>query len=136
MKRVLCGLLLLLAASPSMAATPSERVEEFLGQVTTSQSDQAYDQLFAGSGFAEQKPQELKTIKSQTKMAMGLYGKPLGIEKIREEDLSPSIKRLVYIQKFESFPVAWEFYFYKAHDTWTLNTINFKDQISSILGLE
>lgn len=136
MKRVLCGLLFLLASSTSMAATPSERVEEFLEQVATSQSDQAYDQLFAGSGFAEQKPQELKTIKSQTKMAMGLYGKPLGIEKIREEDLSPSIKRLVYIQKFESFPVAWEFYFYKAHDAWTLNTINFKDQISSILGLK
>jgi hypothetical protein len=133
MKRFALGLLLL-SSTASYAATPTDMVELFLQQVTTSQSDQAYDQLFAGSGFAEQKPQDLLAVKSQTKMAMGLYGKPIGVERIREDDLSPSIKRLVYVQKFESFPVAWEFYFYKPHDKWQLNTIRFKDQVASILG--
>jgi hypothetical protein len=109
-------------------------VEQFLQQVTTSQSDQAFDKLFAGSGFAEQKPQELAMVKTQTKSAMSLYGKPIGFEKIREDDLSPSVKRLVYVQKFEGLPVAWEFYFYKPHEAWLINTIRFKDQVASILG--
>ena len=136
MKQVAVGLVLLVASAISHAQTPSERVEQFLRQVTTSESDKALDQLFAGSGFAETKPQDIVTLKSQTKMAMGLYGTPVGIEKIREEDFSPSLKRLVYLQKFEKYPVAWEFYFYKPKDTWVLNTLNFKDQIGSIVGAQ
>ncbi len=135
MFRIVVLISLLLVTAVAQSATPAERAEIFLRQVTTSQSDKAYDDLFAGSGFAEQKPQDLLTIKSQTKMAMGLYGTPIGIEKLQEIDLSPSIKRLIYIQKFEAYPVAWEFYFYRAHDEWTLNSINFKDQVTSILDL-
>jgi hypothetical protein len=134
MLRVLATLILLVTSAAAFAQTPSERVEEFLRQVTTSESDKAMDRLFAGSGFAESKPQDIVTLKSQTKMAMGLYGLPLGIEKIREEDLSPSLKRLVYLQKFEKYPVAWEFYFYKPKDDWVINTLNFKDQIGPLVG--
>ena len=134
MIRAFFGMALLVASSLSQAQTPSERVEQFLQQVTTPASDQAMDDLFAGSGFAETKPQEIVTLKSQTKMAMGLYGTPIGIEKVREEDLSPSLKRLVYIQKFERYPVAWEFYFYKPKDKWVLNTLNFKDQVAPLVG--
>jgi hypothetical protein len=134
MLRVLITLTLLVTSAAAFAQTPSEHVEEFLRQVTTSESDQAMDRLFAGSGFAESKPQDIVTLKSQTKMAMSLYGTPLGIEKIREEDLSPSLKRLVYLQKFEKYPVAWEFYFYKPKDVWVINTLNFKDQIGPLVG--
>ena len=134
MIRAFFGMALLVASSLSQAQTPSERVEQFLQQVTTPASDQAMDDLFAGSGFAETKPQDIVTLKSQTKMAMGLYGTPIGIEKVREEDLSPSLKRLVYIQKFERYPVAWEFYFYKPKDKWVLNTLNFKDQVAPLVG--
>jgi len=119
------------AATPD--ATPAQRVETFLPAVSSPESDKAIDDLFAGSGFAEKKPQDLMTLKGQIKMAMGLYGQQLGVEKIEEQDLSPSVKRLVYIQKFEEFPVAWEFYFYKAHGQWSLLALNFKDQVSSIL---
>ena len=125
--------MLLIAPALVRAETPSERVERFLQQVVTPESDAAFDTLFAGSGFAESKPQDLLTLKSQTKMAMGLYGTPIGLEKIWEEDLSPSLKRIVYLQKFEKYPVAWEFYFYKPKDVWVINTLNFKDQIAPLV---
>ena len=134
MKRLVICLALLLVSGVSHAQTPSEKVEDFLKQVTTPESDRAMDTLFSGSGFAELKPQEVVTLKSQTKMAMGLYGTTLGFEKIREEDLSPSLKRLVYLQKFEKYPVAWEFYFYKPKDVWVINTLNFRDQIGLLVG--
>lgn len=132
--RVLFALALLGLPALASAQTPSENAERFLRQVATPASDAAFDQLFSGSGFAESKPQDLMTLKSQTKMAMGLYGAPIGVEKIWEEDLSPSLKRLVYLQKFEKYPVAWEFYFYKPKDVWVINTINFKDQIAPLVG--
>jgi hypothetical protein len=134
MVRVVLCLALLAVSAVSQAQTPSEMAEQYLRQVTTSDSDQALDQLFAGSGIDELKPQEILTLKSQTKMAMGLFGTPIGIEKVREEELSPSLKRLVYLQKFERYPVAWEFYFYKPKDRWVINTLNFKDKVSSIVG--
>ena len=133
MFRTLLLATLLAACGTCLASEPSDRVENFLSKVATPEADAAFDGLFAGSRFAEMKPQEILTLKSQTKMAMGLYGAPLGVEKIEEIDLSPSVKRLVYVQKFADFPVAWEFYFYRARDEWSMNTIQFKDQIASIL---
>jgi hypothetical protein len=132
--RTLLSLFLLGASTLAYAQTPSNDAEHFLRKVTTQDSDAAFDQLFAGSGFAESKPQDLVTLKSQTKMAMGLYGTPLGLEKIWEEDLSPSLKRLVYLQKFEKYPVVWEFYFYKPKDRWVINTLKFQDQVSPLVG--
>ena len=133
MHRILLLFALLLSSAQAFGQSPAQRAEEFLARVATS-SDSAMDDLFSGSGFAETRPQDLVTLKSQTKMAMGLYGVPLGVEKIREETLSPSLVRLVYLQKFAQFPVAWEFYFYKPKDVWILNTITFKDQIGSLVG--
>lgn len=129
------ALAIVLVITPALvhAETPSESVERFLQQVVTPESDAAFDRLFAGSGFAQLKPQDFLTLKSQTKMAMGLYGTPIGLEKIWEEDLSPSLKRIVYLQKFEKYPVAWEFYFYKPKDVWVINTLNFKDQIAPLV---
>jgi hypothetical protein len=132
--RLALALVLLIGPALAHAETPSESVERFLRQVTTPESDAAFDRLFAGSGFAELKPQDLVTLKSQTKMAMGLYGTPIGLEKIWEEDLSPSLKRIVYLQKFEKYPVAWEFFFYKPKDAWVINTLNFKDQVAPLVG--
>lgn len=134
MSRVLVVLVLLVASAAAFAQTPSERVEEFLRQAATSEMDKAMDRLLADSGLAETKPQVIVTLKGQVKLIMELYGAPLGTEKVWEEDLSPSLKRLVYLQKFEKAPIAWEFYFYKPKDSWRLNAINFKDQVGALVG--
>lgn len=126
--------LLLIAPTMSRAATPSERVERFLQQITTPQSDQAVDQLLEGSEFAKQKPDEVAQIKSQTLVSMRLAGKLIAVEKVLESDLTPSVKRLVYVQKFETHPGVWDFYFYKPHDEWQVTAINFTDQAASIPG--
>jgi hypothetical protein len=116
-----------------LAQTPSERVEKFLSMVV-SEPEKAIDEIFSGSGMAELKPQSIQAMKSQTKAAMAFYGKPLGIEKALEEDISPSLKHLVYIQKFELYPVAWDIYFYKAKDAWSINSITFNDQVAPLVG--
>ncbi|HEX6591985.1 MAG TPA: hypothetical protein VF050_08300 [Moraxellaceae bacterium] len=126
-------ILSLLLPSLCLAQTPSERTEKFLKLVVT-EPDKAIDEVFAGSGIAELKPQAIQAMKSQTKAAMAFYGVPLGVEKVLEEDISPSVKHLVYIQKFELYPVAWDIYFYKAKDNWVVNGIIFNDQIAPLVG--
>ena len=133
MRQFLLLLILLLSSTQAFGQSPTQKAEEFLARVPTS-SDSALDDLFAGSGLSEMRPQDLMTLKGQVKMAMGLYGSPLGVEKIRDETISPSLVRLVYLQNFSQYPVAWEFYFYKPKDAWVINTINFKDQIAPLIG--
>ncbi len=122
------------ACSAAAAPTPAERTEAFLAAVAGSDPDKAFDELFVESGIAERKPEAVATLKSQARAAIELYGKPIGFEKIREEDFTPSLKRLVYLQKFAKYPVVWELYFYKAASTWTLNQIVFNDQVGGLVG--
>ena len=116
------------------APTPVERAESFLAALAGSDPDKAFEELFAESGIAARKPEAVAMLRSQAKAALELYGKPIGFEKLREEDFSASLKRLVYLQKFAQYPVVWELYFYRATNHWTLTQIVFNDQVGSLVG--
>ncbi len=116
-----------------MAQSASDKAEALLNAVAAGEIDKAIDNAFAGSGIQEQKPTALPTIKVQLQAAMKIYGKSNGFEKACEVDLSPSFKRLVYVQKFPDFPVAWQFYYYNSGQGWRLNSLAFKDQVAEIL---
>lgn len=127
-------LLCLVSGICAAAESPAQVAEAFLTQVGKGESDAALDTLFAGSGMAELKPQAITAMKSQVKVALGIYGKANGFERISEVDFSPSLKRTTYLQKFEQYPVMWEFYFYKSKDKWAVNQIFFNDQPAAVLG--
>ena len=128
---VLC--LVCVACLAAESPGPAQRAEAFLTQLGKNESDAACDALFADSGMAEIKPQAITAMKSQVKVALGMYGKMTGFEKISETEFSPSLKRLTYLQKFEQYPVIWEMYFYKIKDKWVLNQIYFNDQPATVL---
>ena len=127
-------LVLSLVSTISWAQTPPQKAEAFLAQLSAGETDQALDKVFAGSGMAELKPQAVMAMKSQVKVALGVYGKAIGFEKIDEVEFSPSLKRVTYLQKFELYPVIWEMYFYRAKDSWVLSNILFNDQLAVALG--
>jgi hypothetical protein len=126
--------LLCLFSSACWAQSPAEKVEAFLTQFGAGQSDQALDKLLEGSSMARGKPQMLIAMKSQVKTLLDIYGKPIGFEKMREADFSPSLKRVTYLQKFDQNPVIWEVYFYKAKSAWTVSYVVFNDQLGILLG--
>ena len=128
--------LLCLVCGASLAAEnpgPVQMSEAFLAQLGKNEPDAALDALFAGSGMAELKPQAITAMKSQVKVALGLYGKMTGFEKISETEFSPSLKRMTYLQKFEQYPVIWEMYFYRIKDRWVVNQVYFNDQPATVL---
>jgi hypothetical protein len=128
--------LLCLVSAAGIAAEspdPAQLAEAFLTQLGKNESDAACDTLFAGSGMAELKPQAITAMKSQVKVALGMYGKMIGFEKIGETAFSPSLKRMTYLQKFEQYPVIWEMYFYRNKNQWVVNQIFFNDQPAAVL---
>lgn len=112
---------------------PAQLAETFLTRLGKNEPDAAIDALFAGSGMAELKPQAITAMKSQVKVALGMYGKMTGFEKIGETEFSPSLKRMTYLQKFEQYPVIWEMYFYRNKNQWVVNQIFFNDQPATVL---
>lgn len=63
-------------------------------------------------------------------MLVGRFGQSLGYELVRREAASPSLVRVVYLQKFELHAMVWRFTLYHGADGWTINTFAFKDDIA------
>ncbi|MCD4779782.1 MAG: hypothetical protein K8S27_04445 [Candidatus Omnitrophica bacterium] len=132
MKRIVTFVLVVIitcaATNISFAKEPGEFIEKFFIQIKAGEIDEAYDNLFAGSGIPKMKPQAVEMIKMQTASGLPMYGKIIEFEKVREEKFGTSIIRFVYILKSEKAPLIWEFYFYKPTSNWFLANILFNDQ--------
>ncbi|MFC1590261.1 hypothetical protein ACFL42_02065 [Candidatus Omnitrophota bacterium] len=127
---VLVGVIVCAVSNIAFAKEPVEFVEEFFTRVKAGKIDEAYDNLFMGSGIPVMKPQAVEMVKKQTAGGLSMYGKVLGFEKVREEKFGTSIVRSVYILKCEKAPTIWELYFYKPKSDWFLGNINFNDQFN------
>ena len=60
------------------------------------------------------------------------YGKVIGMEFIETKKIGSSLVNVVYLQKFEKYIVEWKFYFYKANDTWSLNTFRTSSNVETM----
>ncbi len=120
----------------AQSQSPTERFEQFLGSIAKD-SDAATDKLFVGSQEEKISPKAVAALKARFKSTIGLYGKYLGYEKISDREFSPSLRRVTYLQKFESVPAIWVIYLYRPgpHD-WLISSLNFvsTDQIGTILN--
>ena len=130
------AIVLVTSAHIGYAKEPVEFTAEFFTRVEAGKISEAYDQLFVGSQIPAQKPQAVDMLKRQTSSALPLYGKIVGLEKIREEKIGKSIVRLVYILKSEQAPTVWEFYFYKPMGNWFLANVIFNDRFQLLHKVE
>jgi len=115
---------------------PVKKTERFLKTVMKGDIDKAYDNMFAGTALAEFQPAQIQFLKNQTKSGLLLYGEILGYEVIHNEQLSPSLTRVVYLLKQEKNATVWFFYYYKATDKWSPVQISFNDQYQGIGSLK
>jgi hypothetical protein len=71
-------------------------------------------------------------IKLQWPIVNQRFGKPTGIEFIREERIGKSFLRYYYLHKFENHAIYWRLDFYKPVNTWKINGVNFLDTLDAI----
>lgn len=130
MKKAVLLILLLLLPTNSFAyeGSPEEQVASFFKDLSAGKSGEAIDNLYSSNPAFEQKKQQLIMLKQQIPMIDTLFGKSIGQESYVVEHPSPSITRIVKIDKHELHPMVWEFYFYKPHDKWIVSQGVFNDQ--------
>ena len=130
------AVLLLFAVAPKASAqdahiaVPLQKAEMFLTKLMAGNIGAAYDGIFAGSNIARSNPQMIAQLKKQTANLPSVYGPFLGFERVSSRKLGDSVVGVLYVLKQQRHPIAWEFYFYRVGDDWTLITIRFRDQMS------
>jgi len=111
---------------------PSKQVDLFFSELSAGKTNEAIDNLYASNPAMQQKIQALTVLKQQLASITPLYGNMLGNEKISQEELSPSLVRIVQMAKHELHPVVWEFYFYKPKNKWIISQAMFVDQFQVV----
>jgi hypothetical protein len=107
-------------------------VEVFFQSLAPGKTTAALDRLFGGSPMRELKPQALALLSQQIETPLNLYGKVIGAELLKEEDVSPSLRHVSFLLKQELMPTHWSFTFYKPKDKWVLVWITFNDQVQNV----
>ena len=125
------AVLCLFLSEACFCQTPAAQFEAFLTAAPIT-PDKAVDDLFVDSALGADK---LASLKAQLKAMLPLYGVPLGFEKILENDISPSLKRLVYLQKFDRTGLLWVIYFYHPKDKWIANFIQVSDEFPKVFSV-
>lgn len=74
----------------------------------------------------------VNNLKMQQPTIEQRFGKTVGVEFIKEDVVGDSLMRIIYLHKYEKHFMRWEFYFYKARDTWVLNTFNYDDKFLAL----
>jgi len=60
------------------------------------------------------------------------FGKVLSMEFIKSESIGASFYKIVYLQKYESHAMVWDFSFYKPADVWFVNQVYFSDSLRKL----
>ena len=123
-----------LVALDAAAQSPNDRVEAFLNAIPK-EPDAAVDKLFHGSREEKISPKSGEQLKARLRTSIPVLGRYSGLEKISEKDLTQSLRRLVYLQKFETVPALWVIYLYRTGpNEWVINTLNFTVNLADPVG--
>lgn len=104
-----------------------ERVSDFFLNLSLKKYEKAYELLIKDSPIG-QKKEMIKNLISETIRAVNVYGDNRGYESVDKQQPTPSLIRARYIGIHESYPVRWEFTFYRSPIRgWVVLNIKFDD---------
>ena len=135
MKRIILSIFIFLSMASSHAdglkwSETKQISTAFMGLVAEEKYSEAYKSLVPYWFIPEH---EVNALIYQTEQQMpqirARFGKSLSYELVRSEDVGESIIKDIYIQKFENHALVWMIIYYKAKDSWKVNSVIFNDQI-------
>ena len=135
MKKAIISMVLLLLPLTCFAyeGSPEEQVASFFKDLSAGKNDAAIDNLYSSNPAFKDKIQQLTVLKQQLSMVDTLFGKSIGQESFIVENPTPSVTRIVKVDKHEKHPIIWEFYFYKPYDKWIVSQGVFNDQFGPLM---
>jgi hypothetical protein len=72
------------------------------------------------------------TVEHHLKAFRGKYGEPLGWELVHENRVNETLRRCVYLFKYETNVLCWEFVFYRPHDDWKLISWHYSESLDGL----
>ncbi|MGA2297033.1 MAG: hypothetical protein ABSG15_05745 [FCB group bacterium] len=100
---------------------------QFLKSLIAGNVDKAFDDILKNSPI-NKKIEQLKTLKTQTKKSMELYGFIKAYEPVSSETVGESMLRVRYLALHDDFPMRWIFTFYNSPTRgWIVINIKFDD---------
>lgn len=132
---ILAAACAMLTAMPAAAAeTPrtdgaTQIAQAFFGRLKGGQTREAFLRLFDGTEMVAQKSAEIDNLINQADTVLKYYGKPEGAEFVGETDLTPSVVKQTYVLHTEKGPLFWKLYFYRRATGWTVNRVDFDDNV-------
>ena len=115
-------------------AAPQALVQAFFARLRQGQVRDAFVAAFQGTDMLAKKPADIDTLVNQVEVGLKFYGAPGEAEFVREEGFSPSVIRQIYVLRTERGPLFWVFYFYRTSAGWTLNSVDFNDNIRAVFS--
>jgi len=107
--------------------------EEIMAKVGQSDMDSAFTIMKKYTILPEKEMDNvLQSTKTQLSLVKNRFGEFIGYEFIKEEAISGSMIRFIYIAKCENHALPWTFIFYRAKDKWTLNYFIWNDKIQDL----
>ena len=129
---LLCLAGIFLSGTARGTAEPESVVETYMKGVLSGEAAAAFEDLMKHSRLDELKPREIELVKGQIQQGFSLYGAPSGYELVAKKVYGESIVRLIYLTKHSDLPLVWNFFFYRAADSWQLLNFDFNDQLNSL----
>ena len=71
-------------------------------------------------------------IQNQTSMISSRFGKVVGFEFLKQQQVGKCFVRYIYILKYENHAMRWLFTFYKPQNKWLVNSVYFDDKLSEL----
>jgi hypothetical protein len=115
-----------------------QRVLRFLDAVPTSDADEAFDNLLAGSPLLKQ-ADAVATLAKTSAEAMTRYGAYRGSDQLSAKRIGKDLVLMKYLFKCEQFPLVWYFVFYRdfsrqsntsaIDDPWIVISVRFDTQV-------
>ncbi len=106
-----------------------EIIDQFFEEYFVSPDDAIYNAFATNKWMMEDSRDAIDNVVFQLKNFIDLIGNYNGFEKIREKDLTTSLKFYTYLVKYERQPLRFTFLLYKPSEKWQLQNFKFDDSI-------
>jgi hypothetical protein len=120
---------------PVQATEAREVADAFIAKLKVGKTDEFVQDVKAGITFMSE--QEFAQFKSDftesRKVIPQVLGRATGeFELVRETALSPSLVRLIYLEKYERGGVAWSFTLYRTQDGWRVDDVSWNRKLGFV----
>jgi hypothetical protein len=128
---ILCTLSFLFAIKNTQLkaqATTKEITDPFFA-VYAKYPMKAVDYAFATNKWMLKKPEEVTNVKTQLKTLTDLLGEYYGYDLISETTISPNLKVIKFLVKYDREPIKFTFLLYKPKDKWIVQNFSWNENL-------